>query len=214
MNIPDYLAVLQKEESVIIQAKVRDPISKKVITAKGRAKVPNEDGSRYKNQAIQIAKVKAKNSLQRKLKGEPVPPGVTYRIVPAGERIPKSEIPPETKPKVLKKKEPERNKDVLGRSSKYMSPGSVVSAANTAAFKYFKQDMAKANSICGNQTGGQKKRCMANLKAKAYNRAKAHLISQFNTCNKTRDPEDCRQRMKAKAESFDEKISQEQAKLR
>lgn len=214
MSLSNYLSILQKEESVIIQARVRDPISKKVITAKGRAKIPNEDAGRYKNQAIQIAKVKAQNSLQRKLKGEPVPPGVTYRVVPDTERISKSEIPPETKPKVLKTKDPDRIKDVLGRSSKYMSPGAVVSAANTAAYKYYKQDMAKANSICGNTSGTKKKECMANLKAKAYSRAKAHLISQINTCSKTRDPEDCRERIKSKAVDFDKKIAEEQSKLR
>lgn len=214
MSITKYLDLLQKEESITVQARVRDPETNKVLTAKGKGKLPKEDPGRYKAQALQIAKVKARTSLQKKFKGEPLPPGITYRMIPASERIPASEIPEETKPKVIKKKEPDRIKDVIDRGAKYMSPGSVVAAANTAAHKYFQQDMAKANSICGNQTGSQKKRCMADLKMKAYTRAKAQLVSQVTNCGKTRDPEECRQRLKTKASVFDQKIAAQEAKLR
>jgi len=80
-----------------------------------------------------------------------------------------------------------------------LGAAAVVAAGLTAAYKIWKNYLSQNARLCGKLSGGEKSRCIEDLKAKG-NQARLNALMKYSAqCNKSKDPEACKQKFGAEA---------------
>ena len=86
--------------------------------------------------------------------------------------------------------------------SKTIGAAAILAAASTAAFLIYKRYLGKGAKACAGKTGHERDACIRAYKKQAINARIQYLNRSVSKCNQTKDPQQCREKIKSKISSL------------